>query len=42
MGLSLNGVTGESVIKCVNLFGVAMAREEFEGQFYKRGATLAG
>jgi HK97 family phage portal protein len=42
MGLSLNGVTGESVIKCVNLFGVAMAREEFEGKFYQQGAKLKG
>jgi HK97 family phage portal protein len=42
MGLSLNGVTGESVIKCAQLFGTAMAREEYEGRFYQRGATLRG
>ena len=42
MGLSLNGVKGESVIKCVNLFGVAMAREEFEGRFYQRGTMVRG
>jgi HK97 family phage portal protein len=42
MGLSLNGVTGESVIKCAQLWGTAMSREEYEGTFYSRGATLRG
>lgn len=42
-GLSLDGVIGESVIsRCRNAFGQAMARDEFEGGFYKRGATLSG
>jgi HK97 family phage portal protein len=41
-GMSTDGVIGESVIgKCKNAFGAAMAREEYEGGFYKRGATLS-
>jgi phage portal protein BeeE len=42
-GLSLDGVLGESVIsRCKASFGAAMARDEFEGSFYKRGANLSG
>lgn len=42
-GLSTDGVIGESVIgRCKNAFGVAMARDEFEGGFYRRGAALSG
>lgn len=42
-GLSLDGVIGESVIsRCKGPLGAAMARDEFEGGFYKRGATLSG
>jgi HK97 family phage portal protein len=42
-GLSLDGVIGESVIsRCKAALGAAMARDEFEGGFYNRGAQLAG
>lgn len=42
-GLSLDGVIGESVIsRCKAAIGAAMARDEFEGGFYARGATLSG
>lgn len=41
--LSLDGVIGESVIsRCRASFGVALARDEFEGAFYLRGATVSG
>jgi HK97 family phage portal protein len=43
MGLSQDGLVGESVIARVrNAFGQALARDEFEGMFYKRGAVLSG
>jgi len=38
-GMSLDGLTGESVIRCKAALGAALARDEFEGGFYKRGAT---
>jgi HK97 family phage portal protein len=42
-GLSLNGLIGESVIsRCRNTFGTVLAREDFEGGFYGRGATVRG
>jgi HK97 family phage portal protein len=42
-GLSLDGVLGESVItRCKAAFGAALARDEYEGGFYARGATLSG
>jgi HK97 family phage portal protein len=42
-GMSLDGVVGESPIsRCKAAFGAAMARDEFEGGFYNRGATLSG
>lgn len=42
-GLSMDGVLGESVIsRCKASFGAAMARDEFEGGFYARGANLSG
>jgi HK97 family phage portal protein len=42
-GFSTDGVIGESVIgRCKNTFGVAMARDQFEGGFYLRGGTLSG
>jgi HK97 family phage portal protein len=41
-GLSLDGVIGASVINyCKDSFGAAMARDVYEGSFYKRGATLS-
>ena len=41
--LSLDGVCGESVITSArNAFGTAIARDEFEGGFYQRGAVLSG
>lgn len=43
MGPSLDGVVGMSVIdSCRNGIGSAMARDEFEGSFYKRGTVLSG
>ena len=42
-GFSLDGVVGESVIsRCRQSFGTVLAREEFEGTFYKRGAVHSG
>lgn len=41
-GLSMDGVIGQSVIRCKGALGAALAREEFEGAFYDRGATLTG
>ena len=42
-GLSLDGLIGESVIsRCRNALGTALARDEFEGGFYNRGAVLSG
>jgi HK97 family phage portal protein len=41
-GMSTDGVIGESVIsRCKAAFGTALARDEFEGGFYKRGAVLS-
>lgn len=41
--MSLDGLTGESVIgRARNAFGTALARDEFEGGFYQRGAVLSG
>lgn len=43
VGFSLNGVTGVSPISmCRNPLGTAIARETFEGTFYKQGATMPG
>jgi HK97 family phage portal protein len=42
-GLSSDGLIGESVIsRCRNTLGTAMARDEFEGEFYKVGGTSRG
>jgi HK97 family phage portal protein len=42
-GLSLNGLVGESVIsRCRQTLGTAIARDEFEGTFYGRGANVRG
>ncbi|MBA3688483.1 MAG: phage portal protein [Chloroflexi bacterium] len=42
-GTSLDGVVGLSVIQtCRGTLGTAVARDEFEGVFYARGATLSG
>jgi HK97 family phage portal protein len=42
-GFSLDGVIGESVIsRCKAALGTAMARDDFEGGFYNRGAILSG
>jgi HK97 family phage portal protein len=41
-GFSVDGVLGESVIsRQKGPLGTAMARDEYEGGFYKRGATLS-
>jgi len=41
-GWSLDGLTGESILwRGRNTIGNAIAREEFEGNFFRRGATLA-
>jgi len=41
--MSIDGVMGLSVIsQCKASFGAAIARDEFEGGFYARGATLSG
>ncbi len=43
VGFSLNGIMGVSPISlCRNPLGTALAREEFEGGFYKRGAKFHG
>lgn len=43
MGPSKDGVIGLSPIReCQDALGTAMAREEFEGRFYQRGAVLSG
>jgi HK97 family phage portal protein len=43
MGPSTNGLLGLSPITvCRQAFGIALAREEFEGTFYGRGATMRG
>jgi HK97 family phage portal protein len=40
-GMSLDGVVGESVIAhCRAAIGAALARDEYEGGFYNRGATF--
>ena len=42
-GLSLDGLIGESVIgRCKSALGNALARDEFEGNFWSRGAVLSG
>jgi len=42
MGPSLDGITGMSVIEaCKTSLGTALARDEFEGGFYARGAVLS-
>lgn len=41
--LSFDGLLGTSpVSECKDSLGTAIARNEFEGSFYKRGATLSG
>jgi HK97 family phage portal protein len=43
MNMSLDGIVGLSVISaCRGALGTALARDEFEGVFYERGAVLAG
>jgi HK97 family phage portal protein len=43
MGLSMDGLTGMSVIEQLrNPLGTAIARDEFEGEFYANGAVLSG
>lgn len=43
MNMSLDGIVGLSVIAaCRGSLGTALARDEFEGTFYNRGAVLAG
>jgi len=39
-GMSLDGLIGESVIRCKAALGAAIARDEFEGTFYKKGAVI--
>ncbi len=42
-GWSVNGITGESLLhRGRQTIGNALAREEFEGAFYKRGAIFSG
>lgn len=42
-GMSLDGLVGLSVIDaCRQSLGTAIARNEFEGEFYKNGAVLSG
>jgi HK97 family phage portal protein len=41
-GPSTNGIVGMSVIQCKASLGAALARDEFEGSFYLRGANLSG
>jgi HK97 family phage portal protein len=41
--LSLDGIVGMSVIEhCRNPLGSALARDEFEGRFYRQGTVLSG
>lgn len=41
-GMSLDGIVGLSVIdQCRQSFGTAIARDEFEGEFYANGAVLS-
>lgn len=43
MNMSMDGIVGLSVIaSCRGALGTALARDEFEGTFYERGAVLAG
>lgn len=43
MNMSLDGIVGLSVISaCRGALGTALARDEFEGGFYERGAVLSG
>jgi hypothetical protein len=40
--MSLDGIVGLSVIEqCRQSFGTAIARDEFEGEFYANGAVLS-
>jgi HK97 family phage portal protein len=42
MGLSMDGLTGMSVIEqCRNPLGTAIARDEFEGEFYANGGVFS-
>ena len=42
MNMSGDGLTGLSVIEnCRQTFGTALARDEFEAEFYRRGAVLS-
>lgn len=43
MNMSLDGITGLSVISaCRNPLGAVLARDEFEGTFYRQGTVLSG
>ena len=43
MNMSLDGIVGLSVVQaCASSFGTALARDEFEGVFYQRGAVFSG
>jgi HK97 family phage portal protein len=43
MNMSLDGIVGLSVVQaCRSSFGTALARDEFEGVFYDRGAVFSG
>lgn len=43
MNMSLDGIVGLSAVDCCrNPLGSALARDEFEGGFYKRGTVLSG
>ncbi len=43
MNMSLDGIVGLSVVQaCASSFGTALARDEFEGVFYDRGAVFSG
>jgi phage portal protein BeeE len=40
---SLDGIVGLSVVQYQrNPLGAALARDEYEGQFYRDGATISG
>ena len=41
VGWSADGLTGMSVLSCREAFGSALARDEFEGSFYRRGVVPA-
>jgi HK97 family phage portal protein len=43
MNLSLDGIVGMSVVDhCRSPIGAALARDEFEGRFYRQGTVLSG